>query len=155
LERLPRSDEVTNETQFRTPEEEVHKLLDECAELKRTLKTISSQLSRIENRVKAAFPVVAKSVKERRIANSSQKESSLSPEQALAEFDSIVRLASSGATSDAESYVARKTSADLLAIAREVGVTFASNKPSVRAMHDAILGKVRESLLLSRHSRRE
>lgn len=146
---------MTNETQFRTPDEEVQKLLEECVELKRTLKTISSQLSRIENRVKATFPAAAKTVKERRAANLSQKESSLSPEQALVEFDSIVRLASSGATSDAEAYVARKSSADLLAIAKEVGVTFTSNKPSVRALHDAILGKVRESLLLSRHSRRE
>jgi hypothetical protein len=145
---------VTNETQFRTPEEEVQKLLEECTELRRTLKTISSQLSRIETRVKAAFPAAAKIVKERQVANS-KKESSLSPEQALAEFDRIVALASSGATSEAEAYVARKPSADLLAIAREVGVTFPSNKPSVRAMHDAILGKVRESVLLSRHSRRE
>lgn len=104
---------------------EVQKLLEECADLKRTLKTISSQLARIETRVKAAFPAVAKKVKDRQIANASQKESSLSSEQALAEFDNIVNLASSGATSDAEAYVVRKSSADLLAIAKEVGVTFA------------------------------
>lgn len=148
-------DEVTSEMQFRTPEEEVRKLLDECSELRRTLKTISSQLSRIETRVKAAFPAVAKSVKERQLANASQKESSLTSEEALSEFDNIVRLASSGATSDAEAHIAHKSGADLLVIAREVGVAFPSNKPSIRAMRDAILGKVRESLLLSRHNRRE
>jgi hypothetical protein len=136
-------------------EEEVSKLLEECGELKRTLKTISSQLSRIENRVKAVFPATAKKIKDREIANSKQKVSSLSSEQALAEFDHIVGLASSGATSEAESYLARRSSVDLLAIAREVGITFSTNKPSIRTMHDAILGKVRESILLSRHSRRE
>ncbi|MET4207770.1 hypothetical protein [Bradyrhizobium sp. LA2.1] len=147
--------EVTNETPFRTPDEEVQKLLEECEELKRTLKTISFQLSRMENRVKAAFPAAAAKIKEQRTAQSAQRKSTLSTEQALAEFDNVVRLASSGATSEAETYLSRRPSADLLAIAKEVGVTFPSNKPSVRAMLEAILGKVRESLLLSRHSRRE
>ncbi|WP_142248918.1 hypothetical protein [Bradyrhizobium sp. UNPF46] len=146
---------MTSEAPFRTPDEEVQKLLEECGELRRALKTISSQLARIENRVKAAFPSVAARVKEQHATRSAQKKSTLSADQALAEFDNIVRLASSGATSEAEVYLARRSSADLLAIAKEVGVTFPSNKPSVRAMLDAILGKVRESLLLSRHSRRD
>ena len=146
---------MTGETEFRSADEEVLKLLEECGELKRTLKTISSQLSRIETRVKGAFPSVAKKIKDREISNSRQKTSSLSSEQALAEFDHIVDLASSGATSEAEAYLARRSTADMLSIAREVGVTFSTSKPSVRALHDAILGKVRESLLLSRHSRRE
>jgi hypothetical protein len=146
---------VTGETEFRSIDEEVLKLLEECGELRRTLKTISSQLSRIETRVKGAFPDTAKKVKDREVANSKQKTSSLSSEQALAEFDRIVGLASSGATSEAETYLARLSSVDMLAIAREVGATFSTNKPSVRAMQDAILGKVRESILLSRHSRRE
>jgi hypothetical protein len=152
---MSRSNQVTRETEFRSADEEVLKLLEECGELKRTLKTISSQLSRIENRVKGAFPSVAKKIKDREIANSRQKTSLLSSEQALAEFDHIVGLASSGATSEAEAYLARRSSVDMHAIAREVGVTFSTNKPSVRAMQDAILGKVRESILLSRHSRRE
>ncbi|MCA1416643.1 hypothetical protein I6F30_36805 [Bradyrhizobium sp. NBAIM20] len=146
---------MTNEAPFRTSDEEIERLLEECGELKRTLKSISSQLSRMENRIKAAFPVAAKKIKEQQQARSVQRESTLSADQAVAEFDKIVQLASSGATSEAETYLARRPSADLLAIAREVGVTFPSTKPSVRAMLDAILGKVRESLLLSRHSRRE
>ena len=39
---------MTNENEFRSVDEEVLKLLEECGELKRSLKTISSQLSRIE-----------------------------------------------------------------------------------------------------------
>jgi hypothetical protein len=149
------SNKVTSETPFRTPEEEVQKLLEECGDLKRTLKTISSQLSRIENRVKAAFPAVATRIKEQKTAQSSQRRSNLSSEQALAEFDKVVQLATSGVASEAEAYLARRSSVDLLVIAKEVGATFSSNKPSVRAMLDAILGKVRESLLLSRHNPRE
>ena len=143
------------ETDFRSADQEVIKLLEECGELRRTLKTISSQLSRIENRVKSAFPLAAKQLSERRAAKFKQKTSSLSSEQALAEFDHIVMLASSGALSEAEIYLERRPSPDLFLIAREVGVTFPTNKPSVRTMREAILGKVRESILLSRHSRRE
>jgi hypothetical protein len=146
---------VNSDTEFRNTDQEVLKLLEECGELRRTLKTISSQLSRIENRVKGAFPIVAKQLSDRRAADSKQKTSSLSSEQALAEFDQIVTLAASGATSDAERYLERRPSSDLFLIAREVGVTFSSNKPSVRVMREAILGKVRESILLSRHSRRD
>lgn len=64
-------------------------------------------------------------------------------------------MASSGATLEAESYLERCAAPDLYAIAKEIGVSFSSNKPSVRAMRKAILGKVRESMLLSRHSRRD
>jgi hypothetical protein len=35
---------VSIDPEFRTPEQEVLKLLEECAELRRTLKTISAQL---------------------------------------------------------------------------------------------------------------
>lgn len=145
---------MTRETEFRSADEEVQKLLEECGELRRTLKTISSQLSRIENRVKGAFPVAAKQMNDRRVAES-KKSSSLTSEQALAEFDHIVMLASSGATSEAENYLERRPSHDLFVIAKEVGVSFSSNKPSVRAMREAILGKVRESMLLAHHNRRD
>jgi hypothetical protein len=53
-----------------------------------------------------------------------------------------------------ESNKARQSAPDLLVIAKEVGVSFSSNRPSIRAMREAILGKVRESMLLSRHSPR-
>jgi hypothetical protein len=153
--RLSWSPEVTTETEFRSADQEVIKLLEECSELKRTLRTVSAQLGRIENRVRAAFPVASKIVRERNSAASKQKASSLAPDQALAEFDHIVKLASSGATVDAENYVERKSASDLYAIAKEVGVIFQNNKPSIKTMREAILGRVRESILLSRHSPRE
>jgi len=141
-------------TEFRNADQEVLKLLEECSELRNTLKTISAQLARIENRVKAAFPTAAKKLQERK-TSSRQKVSSLTSDEALAEFDNVVKLASSGETREAESKLERRSAADLLIIAKEVGVSFPSNKPSIRAMREAILGKVRESMLLSRHSRRE
>ncbi|HEY5279319.1 MAG TPA: hypothetical protein VIJ67_06160 [Pseudolabrys sp.] len=143
-----------NESDFRTGDEEVLKLLEECGELKRTLKSINSQLGRIENRVKVAFPATAKRHQDRKSAAARQTSSSLTAAEALAEFDNIVKLASSGATIDAQDYLERRSAVDLLAIAKEVGVSFPTTRPSVKTMRQAILGKVRESVLLSRHNPR-
>jgi hypothetical protein len=144
---------VSNESEFRTPEEEVLKLLEECKELRRTLKTISAQVGRMENRVKRAFPAAAAQVREGR-AGSHSREATITQAQALIEFDKIVELAGSGANEEAERALEGKSPPDLLVIARELGVTFPKSKPSIKAMREAIFGKVRESMLLSRHTRR-
>jgi hypothetical protein len=153
--RMSRSYEVIDESEFRTTDQEVLKLLEEFVELKRTLKTISGQLGRLENRVKATFPNAAKQMQERKAKFTDQKANSLTSVEAQKEFDHIVQMARSGAASEAESYLERLSPLNLLAIAKEVGVAFRNNKPSIKAMREAILGKVRESILLSRHSRRD
>lgn len=145
---------MIDESGFRTTDQEVLKLLEEFVELKRTLKTISGQLSRLENRVKATFPAAAEKMQERRTKIVEQKANSLTSEDAQKEFEHIVQMARSGATSEAESYLERQSALNLLSIAKEVGVTFRNNKPSIKAMREAILGKVRESILLSQHSPR-
>ena len=141
--------------EFRTTDQEVEKLLEECQKLRSTLKDISSQVSRMESRVKRAFPGPATKVGERRKSRMPKAQvgasSGLTPEQALAEFDKAVQLASTDPTR-AESFLLDKRSADLLAIAKEIGVPFAKSKPSFNAIKDAIVGKIRESLLLSRHN---
>ena len=144
---------MSNESGFRTPEQEVLKLLEECAELRRTLKTISAQIGRMENRVKRAFPAAAAQMRERRVGSQSSK-TTITPEQALAEFEKVVGLAASGANEEAERALEAKSAPDLLVIAKELGLTFPKSKPSIRKMREAIFGKVRESVLLSRHHHR-
>ena len=151
---LLRGARVSNDPEFRTPEQEVLRLLEECAELKGTLKTISAQIGRMEKRVKRAFPAVATQARERKFDRSHSSKATLTPEQALAEFDRVVGLVTSGANEEAEQILKFKPAADLLVIAKELGVTFPKSKPSIRAMREAIFGKVRESILLSRHSTR-
>jgi hypothetical protein len=152
---MRRSDEVSGDsTEFRSGAEEVLKLLEECGELRRTLKTISGQLGRMENRVKRAFPVEAKIIRERQVGSGLKAKTSITPEQALVEFDRLVALAASGANDEAQRSVESKSSADLLAIAKELGVSFSKNKPSLTAMREAIFGKIRESVLLTRHNPR-
>jgi hypothetical protein len=66
----------------------------------------------------------------------------------------VVGLVTSGANDEAERILESKPAADLLVIAKELGVSFPKSKPSIRAMREAIFGKVRESILLSRHNPR-
>lgn len=145
---------MSSDLEFRTPEQEVLKLLEECAELRRTLKAISAQVGRMESRVKRAFPAAAAQARERKVRISRSGEATITPTQALAEFDRVVGLAASGANEEAERILEAKSAPDLLVIAKELGVTFSKSKPSIKAMRDAIFGKVRESVLLSRHTRR-
>src|SRR5690242_4685535 len=65
---VSRGAEMSGDSEFRTPEQEVLKLLEECAELRRILKAISGQIGRMESRVKRAFPAAAAQVRERRAA---------------------------------------------------------------------------------------
>jgi hypothetical protein len=145
---------VNSGLEFRDGQQEVIKLLEECAELRRALKSISGQLGRIENRVKHAFPAATQKVKERKLARLDPNTAPFSSEAAWAEFDKLVTLAASGANEDVERIVDSRSSADLLAMARELGVSFSKSRPSIQDLRTAIFGKVRESVLLSRHNTR-
>jgi len=147
---------MSRDIEFRTPEQEVLKLLTECAELRQTLKTISAQLGRMENRVKRAFPAIAarKTARERKVGGTRSTEASITAEQAIGEFDRIVELAASGSNEEAERILQDKSAPDLRVIAKELGVSFPKSKPSVKALRDAIFGKVRESVSLTRHNKR-
>ncbi len=145
---------MSSDSEFRTPEQEVLKLLEECAELRMTLKTISAQIGRMENRVKRAFPTVAAQARSRKVENTRSSKATITPEEALAEFDRIVGLASSGGNRQAERILEGKSAPDLRLIAKELGVIFPKSKPSITAMREGIFGKVRESILLARHNTR-
>jgi len=144
---------VSGNPEFRTPEQDVLKFLEECAELRQTLKTISAQLGRMEMRMKRAFPAAMEQQRERK-AGAKRSLASITPEQALSEFDRIVTMAASGASQEAERTLEKMSAPDLLLIAKELGVSFRKSKPSVKATREAIFGKVRESILLTQHNPR-
>jgi len=108
----------------------------------------------MENRVKRAFPTVAAHVRERKIGSGHSSRATIKAVEALAEFDKIVGMAASGRNEEAERILEAKSAPDLLVIAKELGVTFPKSRPSIKAMREAIFGKVRESVLLTRHNPR-
>jgi hypothetical protein len=145
---------VSSNSEFRTPEQEVLKLLEECAELRETLKAISAQIGRMEKRVKNAFPTLAQQARSRKSGTTRSSKATITPEEALAEFDRIVGLAASGDSKQAEGILESKPASDLRVIARELGVAFPKSKPTIKAMREGIFGKIRESILLARHNSR-
>ena len=145
---------MSGNIEFRSIDEEVLKLLEDCADLKQTLRNISNQVNRMETRVKRAFPVAAKKQQERKKLLSNAIESTLSSSDALAIFDAVVKLVASGNAQEAENMLNSRSAADLFVLAREVGASFAKSKPSAKAIREAIFGKVRESLMLKRHDNR-
>jgi hypothetical protein len=142
-----------NTKNFRTETEEVVKLLDEYRELKSLLREISGRLSRIEIRLKKVFPLSAarSDEKARHTRKGSDAGPMLTPQQAEEVFDEAVRLARNN-PEEAEAFLSNKHSSELLAVAKELGISFSKSKPSPRATREAIYGKIRESLLLSHHS---
>jgi hypothetical protein len=142
-----------SETDFRTPEQEVVKLLEECADLRRAVAAISTQLARIESRVKRAFPAAAEQLP-KRTSTVALAPSNMTRDEALDEFDRIAKLAASGDASAARHALETKLPSDLLCIAKELGISFTSSKPSKKTLLEAVFGKIRESVLLSKHSNR-
>jgi len=146
---------VSDLTGFKTPDEEVEQLLEECQKLRGTLAEISGQVARMEKRVKRAFPEPAKRVNDRLLIQSARHSDhsapSLTHDEALAEFDKAVQLAGKD-PAGAEKFLLEKRLADLVVIAREVGVSFGQRKPSFKVVKDALYGRIRESLLLSKHN---
>ncbi|MGZ8395583.1 MAG: hypothetical protein ACXW3X_02870 [Rhodoplanes sp.] len=144
---------MTNDVEFRSPEEEVVKLLEECGEIRNILKGLSAQLTRIETRLKRAFPSVNTRFSVKR-STAPSASATITPEQTLAEFDKVVDLVKSRFFKEAERLLTGRSSLDLLVISKELGITFPKSKPSMKSMREAIFGKVRESVQLSSHSRR-
>jgi hypothetical protein len=66
----------------------------------------------------------------------------------------MVEMANSGEPTKAEDLLRGRTTADLLFIAKQLGVSFPKSKPSATTVRSAIMGKVKESLMLSRHDNR-
>ena len=140
--------------EFRSEEKEVKHLLDECAEIRRALSTMGAQISRMEKRLRLAFPSVAKKLAIEKSAPTQKHNIVFTEEQALEAFDKLVVAASSRRPGDGEAILHDFGSQELRDIARAIGVNTGNSNPSVATLRAAIIGKVRETLSLSSHTQR-
>jgi hypothetical protein len=140
-----------NETRtFRSKEEEVSSLLQELATLRELIRDIAKKLTNIEARTKRAFPSIAT----KRVAGRAQANvtASLSATDALALYDQVVELAKTGVHDQATDRLAQQSIPDLVVLSKELGLPTGKSKPSRKRLTNAILGRVKQSLMLSRHS---
>jgi hypothetical protein len=140
---------------FRTPEQEVSRLLDEFASVREQMREIAATLSRLELRVKRAFPQVVANKQAKSAGKGAKAEATLTSEQALELYDRTVQQVKDGAPDEALDLLKELPLPDLLVLHRELGLTIGHGKPSRKAVLNGIAGRVKQSVMLSQHSNRD
>lgn len=141
---------------FNTTEDEARLIAAELLELKQVLREVSSKLSRIEARAKRAFPVSFPKCEAKRVSSTrAQQAPSITAEEALRLYDEIVAQARGSGVAGARTRLSSMSLPDLMMMRRELGVSLGKRKPSVQALVNGILGRVNESVMMSRHTPRQ
>lgn len=142
---------------FTTPAEEVNRVAAELRETKEALRELSGNLTRIETRLKRAFPEafskVRGSAKERTSAGEAL--TTLTSDAAKALYEELVEEARKSGFESARERLAGFSVPDLAFLRRELGASLGKKKPSAKVLIDAILGRIRESVMLSKHTNRQ
>jgi hypothetical protein len=135
-------------------QEDVEALAHEMRDLKEVLREVSGKLGRIEKRLRTFFPdsFPDKSQKEK-TPDLRESAPSITPQQALDFYSELVALARSGKEQEVEARTAKLALADLALLVRELGAPL-GKKPSRIGLTRSLMGRLKESVLLSRHTNR-
>ncbi|MGH7836887.1 MAG: hypothetical protein ACREQC_03575 [Candidatus Binataceae bacterium] len=133
--------------------DEARHLALEIHELKGVLREISGRLGRIETRLKRVFPQAFEAVKAERIAlEATDAQASLTPETALSLFDDLAAQIQEGRKTEVEEKLRDIPISDLALLARELGVSLGKKRPSRNSLTLAVLGRLKETVMLTKHS---
>ena len=147
---------MTQKDLFNTPQEEAVRLAEELRDTKAALRDIAATLSRIETRVKRAFPsAFPKSQPSSRHPEGAEQQSSMSAEAAMGLYNELVEQAKREGPEAVRQRLSGLALPDLSVLRRELGVSLGKKKPSVRAEVEAILGRLNESVMLTQHANRQ
>jgi len=142
---------------YRNPIQELEQLKRDLNEIKGLMKDVALRMSQIERHVKRAFvPIGAREsggndTPRKRSRRTPEEPPSINPEQALNIFDELKSLLRTAGTESVLDRLDQIPLPDLKLMAREVGLTFKS-KPSKKALSHRILGRMNESVLLSKNT---
>ena len=145
-----------NENFFRDKEEELHRLTQEIADLKSTMKDMASSLARIERHVKRSFGIPPKSLSsvspkpKPRNAESAKEEATITPEDALKIFDELSEDWGNEKHGLIEGKLQEMVVPNLKVIAHELGLTF-KGKPSKKVLCEGIFSRLNERAMLSKN----
>jgi len=135
-------------------QEDVAALAAEVRELKEVLREVSGKLGRIEKRLRFffpdSFPGGSRKGKEPDIR---ENPPSITPQQALDLYSELVRMARSGQEQEVEARVTAMSLADLALLVKELGAPL-GKKPSRTGLTKSLMGRLKESIMLSRHTSR-
>jgi hypothetical protein len=145
-----------NQQPFRNRDEELAHLGRQMADIREALREIAGRVNQIERHVKRSFgvshlpgQVATKGAKRR--ADDAPEHATMSAEEAMTTFDGLVRTWKEQSPEQVETRLHEIEPADLKLMARELGLSFAS-KPSRKALTAGIVGRINESIMLSRNT---
>ena len=144
-----------NQHPFRSRDEELEYLGRQIGDVKDALREILGRVNQIERHVKRAFGVSTlpgQSAGKRTVTASSPSEApTISREQVRPIFDDLTRMWKEESPEKVEAKLQEMGIPDLKLMAHELGLSFAS-KPSRKVLVSGIIGRVNESLMLSRNT---
>ena len=145
-----------NQQPFRNRDEELAHLSRQMADIREALREIAGRVAQIERHVKRSFgvsqlPGQATIKGTKRPADGAPEQPTMSAGEAMSAFDGLVRTWKEQSPEQVESQLQEMGTADLKLMVRELGLSFAS-KPSRKALTAGIVGRINESIMLSRNT---
>jgi hypothetical protein len=139
-------------------DEETVQLVDEIGELKEILREVSRKLTRIETKVKRGGTIAASKTSEfpnSQAAVDVKIPANLSAENVLQVYEELRLKAKNGKEQEVTQKLLAMSATDLNLMCCELGMPPTSKNPSRRKMFELIIGRIKQSLMLSRHIDRQ
>ncbi|MCC3404077.1 MAG: hypothetical protein JGK17_00385 [Microcoleus sp. PH2017_10_PVI_O_A] len=132
-------------------------LVDEIAELKEILREVSKKLTRIEAQVKrGGLSAGSKTSELQAVAVADvEKPANLSTDNVLEVYEELRLQAKKGHELEVRQKLAAMSATDLNLMCCELGMPPSSKNPSRKKMFELIIGRIKQSLMLSRHIDRQ
>ncbi len=140
------------------PDDENSQLVDEISELKEILREVSRKLTRIETKVKRGGISATPKVSEPTVSQpdeTTDKPTNLSAEQVLQIYEQLRLKAKNGKEEEVRKKLLSMTATDLSLVCLELGMPPTAKNPSRKKMIEVIIGRIKQSLMLSRHIDRQ
>jgi hypothetical protein len=140
---------------------ETSQLVDEISELKEILREVSRKLTRIETKVKRGGTSATSKVSvstEKTVSQPNEttdKPVSLSAEEVIQIYEQLRLKAKNGNEEEVRKKLLSMTATDLSLVCLELGMPPTAKNPSRKKMIEVILGRIKQSLMLSRHIDRQ
>lgn len=133
------------------------RLVTEVHETRETLKELSNKLSHIETRLKRAFPLAFPKKNPGRPSKTpaEQEPPTITAEQALALYEELLQHAKKEQFDEVRNRLQSLGTADLSFLRRELGGSLGRRKPSQKTLIEIILRRLKESVMLSKHTNRQ
>ena len=136
-------------------EQESGGLVEEIGELKEILREVSRKLTRLEAQVKRGVLSAGSKTSEFAAVAEVNKPANLSAGNILVVYEELRLQAKNGNEEDVRKKLLAMSATDLNLICCELGMPPSSKNPSRKKMFELIIGRIKQSLMLSRHIDRQ